>query len=197
MEHLRSPASVAAVLDGGLNGDRRRISSVRSILLNCRRSPHVRGKPRTPRRGARNPYKPQNKQTPDTPPFDNSGVCSCGMYFLPHMVSPAHTACTILCNAVRRADNSRMPKAQRRHAVHKTGAHAVLFRFSGTLFLRVSRLKCMSCVLGHTENGFTVDLQCCRTVEFHCDIASGMYLHHFGVLNMLALKNGRKHHQRL
>ena len=62
MEHLRSPASVAAVLDGGLNGDRRRISSARLILLNCRRSPHARGKPRTPRRGARSLCKPSKKR---------------------------------------------------------------------------------------------------------------------------------------
>ena len=43
---------------GGTDGDRRRISSVPPILLNCRRSPHVRGKPRMPRRGARNLFIP-------------------------------------------------------------------------------------------------------------------------------------------
>ena len=67
MRHVRSPASVAAVPDGGLGGHRRRISSARSILYHCRRCPHVRAKPRTPRRGARSLHKPQaSKSARDT-----------------------------------------------------------------------------------------------------------------------------------
>ena len=38
---------------GGTDGDRRRILSVRSVLLFCRRFPFARAKPRAPRRGAR------------------------------------------------------------------------------------------------------------------------------------------------
>ena len=60
LRYARSPASVAAVpLGGGSDGHRRRISSARSILYHCRRCPHVRAKPRTPRRGARSLHKPE------------------------------------------------------------------------------------------------------------------------------------------
>ena len=61
MRHMRSPASVAAVPDGGSDGNRRQISSARPILYHCRRFPHARGKPRAPRHGARSLYNPQNK----------------------------------------------------------------------------------------------------------------------------------------
>ena len=53
MRHLRSPASVAAVGDGGSDGHRRRISFARSVLYDCRRCPHARGLPRAPTRGAK------------------------------------------------------------------------------------------------------------------------------------------------
>ena len=51
--HQRSPASGAAVPDGGSDGHRRRISSARSVLQDCRRRPHARGKPRAPTRGVK------------------------------------------------------------------------------------------------------------------------------------------------
>ena len=56
----------------------------------------------------------------------------------------------------------------------------------------------LNCIGRDVLDGLSVDLQRCGAIELDCDLMHTVIeSYHFFVLNMLALEDVRKHHQRL